>query len=138
MSDTVQTPEGFAPHTGVNAFVDHVGPFHRSGEILGLRIEPKHLNTFGKAQGGVLMTMVDFAMGEAIREAHEKGRDGISAATVSLTTDFLGSVGEGAWVTAHTRVERLGGTLAFVDCSLRADSKEVVRGRAVFAVLDRD
>jgi LCP family protein required for cell wall assembly len=30
---------GFEPYTGVNAFVDHVGPFHRSGEILGLRID---------------------------------------------------------------------------------------------------
>ena len=29
------------------------------------------------------------------------------------------------------------GTLAFVDCSLRVGEKEVVRGRAVFAVLDR-
>jgi uncharacterized protein (TIGR00369 family) len=133
----VSAPDGFTPHTGVNAFVDHVGPFYRSGHILGLRIDERHLNSFGKAQGGVLMTMVDFAIGEAIRDAHDKPRDDIAAATVSLTTDFLGSVSEGEWVTAHTRVERLGGTLAFVDCSLRADAREVVRGRAVFAVLDR-
>jgi acyl-coenzyme A thioesterase PaaI-like protein len=130
-------PEGFEPHTGVNAFVDHVGPFYRSGHILGLRVDARHLNTFGKAQGGLLMTMVDFAIGEAIRDAHDKPREEISAATVSLTTDFLGAVDEGQWLTAHTRVERLGGTLAFVDCSLRADSREVVRGRAVFALLDR-
>jgi hypothetical protein len=32
-------------------------------------------------------------------------------------------------------VERLGGTLAFVDCSVRNGEKEIVRGRAVFAVL---
>ena len=133
-----EPPDGFEPYTGVNAFVDHVGPFCRSGHIIGLRIDQRHLNTFGKAQGGVLMTMVDFAIGEAIRDSHDKPREEIAAATVSLTTDFLGSVGDGDWVTAHTRVERLGGTLAFVDCSLRADSKEVVRGRAVFAVLDRD
>ena len=132
-----ETSEGFSPYTGVNAFVDHVGPFARSGDILGLRIDDRHLNTFGKAQGGVLMTMVDFAIGEAIREGHDKPRDEIAAATVSMTTDFLGSVGEGDWVTAHTRLERLGGTLPFVDCSLRANSKEVVRGRAVFAVLER-
>jgi acyl-coenzyme A thioesterase 13 len=132
-----EAPDGFTPHTGVNAFVDHVGPFCKSGHILGLRIDERHLNTFGKAQGGVLMTMVDFAIGEAIRDSHEKPRDEIAAATVSLTTDFLGSVGDGDWVTAHTNVERLGGTLAFVDCSLRANSKEVVRGRAVFAVMDR-
>jgi acyl-coenzyme A thioesterase PaaI-like protein len=33
-------------------------------------------------------------------------------------------------------VERLGGTLAFVDCSVKKeDGREIVRGRAVFAVL---
>jgi acyl-coenzyme A thioesterase PaaI-like protein len=133
-----ETPEGFKPHTGVNAFVDHVGPFCKSGHIIGLRIDGRHLNTFGKAQGGVLMTMVDFAIGEAIREAHDKPREEIAAATVSLTTDFLGAVEAGAYVESRTRVERLGGTLAFVDCSLCVEAREVVRGRAVFAVLDRD
>ena len=128
----MSAPDGFT-RASVNAFADHAGPFYRSGEILGLRIEPHHLNTFGKAQGGLLMTMVDLAIGSAVRQA--AGGDDVSAATVSLTTDFLRTVDEGAWVTAHTRVERLGGTLAFVDCSLRADSREVVRGRAVFAVL---
>ena len=130
-----ETSEGFTPYTGVNAFVDHVGPFHIRDGVLGLRIDKRHLNTFGKAQGGILMTMVDFAIGEAIREAHARPRDEIAAATVSLTTDFLGSVAEDEWVTAHTKVERLGGTLAFVDCSVRCDDREIVRGRAVFAVL---
>jgi acyl-coenzyme A thioesterase 13 len=130
-------PAGFQPHTGVNAFVDHVGPFYVRDGVLGLRIDERHLNTFGKAQGGLLMTMVDFAIGEAIRAAHERPRDEIAAATVSLTTDFLGAVGEDDWVTAHTKVERLGGTLAFVDCSLLSGHREVVRGRAVFALLDR-
>jgi acyl-coenzyme A thioesterase PaaI-like protein len=128
----LSVPDGFRRET-VNAFADHAGPFYRSGEILGLRVEAHHLNTFGKAQGGLLMTFVDLAMGDAVRRAADG--DDVSAATVSLTTDFLSSVDEGAWVTAHTRLERLGGTLAFVDCSLRADSREVVRGRAVFAVL---
>ncbi len=129
----MSVPDGFRRET-VNAFADHAGPFYRSGEILGLRVEAHHLNTFGKAQGGLLMTFVDLAMGDAVRRAADG--DDVSAATVSLTTDFLSSVDEGAWVTAHTRLERLGGTLAFVDCSLRADSREVVRGRAVFAVLN--
>lgn len=131
MSDV---PEGFEPHTGVNAFVDHVGPFHRRGDALGLRIDGRHLNTFGKAQGGLLMTMVDFAIGEAIRDAHDVPRDEVTTATVSLTTDFLSTVDEGEWVESSTRVERLGRTLAFVDCSLTCDGREVVRGRAVFAV----
>jgi len=39
-------------------------------------------------------------------------------------------------VQATTKVERLGGRLAFVDCSLRVADREVVRARAVFTLLD--
>jgi hypothetical protein len=38
-------------------------------------------------------------------------------------------------VEAHTEVERLGGTLAFADCSLMVGDDEVVRARAVFAAI---
>jgi acyl-coenzyme A thioesterase PaaI-like protein len=55
---------------------------------------------------------------------------------VSLTTDFLGPVNVGDWVEAHTEVERLGGKLAFADCSLKVEDREAVRARAVFALLD--
>jgi hypothetical protein len=44
----------------------------------------------------------------------------------------------GLRVEARTEVERLGGTLAFADCSLTVEGREIVRGRAVFAVLDRE
>ena len=49
--------------------------------------------------------------------------------------DYLGAADDGDWVEAHVTVERLGGTLAFVDCSVRSGDREIVRGRAVFAVL---
>jgi uncharacterized protein (TIGR00369 family) len=127
-----EVPEGFEPIAGEGAFVEYVGPVLGRDGVVGLRIDGRHLNSFGKAQGGLLATLVDFAIGHAVRRASE---DGIAAATVSLTTDFLGAVGEGDWVTAHTRIERLGGRLAFVDCSVRCEDREVVRGRAVFAVL---
>jgi acyl-coenzyme A thioesterase PaaI-like protein len=59
------------------------------------------------------------------------------AATVSLTTDFLGAGNEGDFVEARTEVERLAGTLA-ADCSLTVEASEIVLGRAVFAVLSDD
>ena len=98
--------------------------------VFGLRVEGKHLNAAGKAQGGLLATLADFAIGRAIEAEDSAG------VTVSLTTDYLGPVDEGDWVEAHTRVEKAGDTLAFADCSLRAGDREVVRARAVFAVAD--
>jgi hypothetical protein len=45
--------------------------------------------------------------------------------------------GEGDFVEARTEVERLGGTLAFAD-SLTVQGREILRGRAVLAVLSAD
>lgn len=119
--------------------MDLIGPLHARGEgeerVFGLRMDDRHLNHRGSVQGGLLATLVDFAIGRAI------GADAAgdaAAATVSLTTDYLGPAEKGDWVEAHTEVDRLGGTLAFADCSLRVGEREVVRGRAVFAVLSDD
>jgi acyl-coenzyme A thioesterase 13 len=120
----------FAPIAEPGPFLEHIGPVLADGDALGLRIEPHHLNRSGSAQGGLLTTLVDFALGRAIRASADR-----RAVTVSLTTDFLGAAKEGDFVEARTEVERLGGTLAFADCSLTVDGREIVRGRAVFAVL---
>lgn len=129
-------PPGFAPFAGSGDFLELVGPVHARGEgddqVFGLRVEDRHRNVAGAAHGGLLATLVDFSLGRAI--AH--GLEGDDApVTVSLTTDYLGPARVGDWLEAHTRVERLGGTLAFADCSVTAGGREIVRGRAVFAVL---
>ena len=100
------------------------------GRRFGIRIEERHRNARGFAHGGMLATLVDFALGRAIEDDAD---DDQSRVTVSLTTDYLRPVEVGAWVEVHTDVERLGGTLAFADCSLKVDDTEVVRARAVFA-----
>ena len=123
----------FAPVDDPGPFLAHIGPVLADGDVLALRVAAHHLNSSGVAQGGLLATLVDFALGRAIRASAES-----RAVTVSLTTDFLGAAREGDLVEARTEVERLGGTLAFADCSLTVDGNEIVRGRAVFAVLSEE
>jgi acyl-coenzyme A thioesterase 13 len=125
-------PDGFRPLTDAGAFLDLVGPVHvDDAGGLGIRVEDRHLNRAGSAMGGFLATLVDAALGQAIRNASDGDAN---VATVSLTTDYLRAAESGAWLEARTDVERLGGSLAFADCSIRADGEEVVRARAVFAV----
>lgn len=129
-------PPGFSPYAPTGAFLELVGPVHVRGEgeqrVFALRVEQRHANLGGNAQGGLLAALVDFALGRAI--GAETGSAG-APATVSLTTDFLRLVRPGDWLEAHTEVERIGRTLAFADCSLTVEGREVVRGRAVFAVV---
>ena len=123
----------FEPVSDPGPFLEHVGPVLADGDVLALRIAPQHHNRSGAAQGGLLATLVDFALGRAIRATAES-----RSVTVSLTTDYLGAAKEGDLVEARTEIERLGGTLAFADCSLTVEGREIVRGRGVFAVLSED
>ena len=129
---------GFAAMEDPGPFAEHVGPFYvRDGGdgrfALGLHAAPEHANSAGAVHGGLLATLCDLAIGHAVRAR----ADEISgAATVSLTTDYLAPAKPGAWLEAHVEIEKLGGRLAFADCSVTADGREVVRARAVFSVLD--
>jgi uncharacterized protein (TIGR00369 family) len=131
----MDAPTGFEPYPDQGPFLEHVGPVHvrddEDGLAFGLRMEERHTNHRGTIQGGLLSTFVDFAMGRAIEAESDDDKD---RATVSLTVDYLKPARPGDWVQSRTRVERVGGTLAFADCSLTVDDREIVRSRAVWVV----
>lgn len=130
-----EPPPGFRRYDDPGPFLELVGPVYArddGGEpVFGLRVEEHHRNRAGAAHGGLLAALVDFALGRAVGASTEEDA---RAVTVSLTTHFLGPANAGEWLEASTEVEQVGGTLAFADCSVHADGREVVRGRAVFAV----
>src|SRR5690349_2988332 len=110
MASDQDLPAGFTPLDTGSRFVEHVGPLY--------------LNDAGTAMGGFLATLVDVSFGHAIRTR----ADGDAAvATVSLTTDYLRPAKPGAWLESRVEIDRLGGRLAFGDCSVSADGEEVVR-----------
>ena len=131
----MQVPDGFKPWENQGPFLEHIGPIHvREGDgelVLGLRAEERHANHRGTVQGGLLSTFADFALGRAIDADADDDKD---RATVSLTVDFLKPAKPGDWIESSARVDRVGGTLAFADCSLTVEGKEIVRARAVWVV----
>ncbi len=131
----MEIPDGFAPFEPQGPFLEHVGPVlvrdDDGGPVFGLLVEERHTNHRGTIQGGLLSTFADFALGRAIEADADDGKD---RATVSLTVDFLKPATAGDWIETRTRVERVGGTLAFADCSLTVDEREIVRARAVWVV----
>lgn len=131
----MDVPAGFAPFENQGPFLEAIGPIQlREGDgplVLGLRAEERHANHRGTVQGGLLSTFVDLALGRAIEADADDGKD---RATVSLTVDFLKPAQPGDWIESRTRVDRVGSTLSFADCSLEAEGKEIVRARAVWVV----
>ena len=134
VAEAVRAAEGFEPITDEGAFVQHIGPLLGRDGVVGLadRRAPHQLVRQGAGRRA----------GHAGRLRQRPQRRAASPTRrtrrwppFSLTVDYLGGADEGDWVEAHVTVERLGGTLAFVDCSLTDGEREIVRGRAVFAVL---
>jgi uncharacterized protein (TIGR00369 family) len=128
-------PAGFTPFPNQGPFLEHIGPIlvqDGAEELtLGLQTEQRHANHRGTVQGGVLSTFADFALGRAIEADADDGKD---RATVSLTVDYLKPAMPGDFVVSRTRVDRVGGTLSFADCSLCVGDREIVRARAVWVV----
>jgi acyl-coenzyme A thioesterase 13 len=131
----MNAPDGFVPFENQGPYLEYIGPIHIKPDaeelVLGLRAEERHANHRGTVQGGLLSTFADFALGRAIEADADDGKD---RATVSLTVDFLKPATPGDWIESRTRVDRVGGTLAFADCSLTVEGREIVRSRAVWVV----
>jgi uncharacterized protein (TIGR00369 family) len=131
----MSAPDGFEPFPNQGPFLEHIGPIYVHEEndelVLGVQTEERHANHRGTVQGGLLSTFADLALGRAIEADANDGKD---RATVSLTVDFLKPAKPGDWIESRTRVDRIGGTLSFADCSLTVDDREIVRARAVWVV----
>ena len=136
MPRVTDAPAGFERFSGGADFLELVGPVyareHDDRRVFGLRVEDRHRNAGGVAHGGLLATLIDFALGRAIEADAD---DDTPRVTVSLSIDYLKAVEPGSWLEAHTNVDRLGGTLAFADCALRVGGDDVARARAVFAAI---
>ena len=135
MQDAPHPPPGFEPLFRTSPFLETTGPyFYRKTAdgklIVGLRVLPKHANARGSAHGGLLMTLLDIALGY---NSGFSENPPAKLTTASLAADFAGAPKVGAWVEAHVDVQKIGGRLAFANAFLVVDGERVVRGSAVFA-----
>jgi uncharacterized protein (TIGR00369 family) len=90
-----------------------------------------HLNPAGTVQGGVLASLVDMAMGDAVRTSTD---DDAVPATSQLTVTYLrpGKPGE-LVVTAEVRKQ--GDSITVCEAGVEQDGKALVHALATFAVL---
>jgi acyl-coenzyme A thioesterase 13 len=135
MDDAPRPPAGFEPLFRTSPFLDTVGPlFYRKqpdgGFVVGLRVLPKHANSRGTAHGGLLLTLLDVALG--YRAALSQNPPA-ALTTASVTADFAGAPKLGDWVEAHVDVQKVGSRLAFANAFLVVNGERMVRASAVFS-----
>ena len=100
---------------------------------LTLEAADSHLNEAGTVHGGVLASMVDMAMGEAVRSSTGEGE---VPATSQLTVTYL-RPGKPGLLSVSAAVSKQGENLTICEADVEQDGKPLVHALATFAVLDR-
>ncbi|KGH45622.1 thioesterase [Modestobacter caceresii] len=119
------------------SFVETLGVYGRTAEDgtaqLQLDVTDQHLNEAGTLHGGVLATLVDTAMGHAVRS--RTGEDDVPA-TSQLTVTYLRPGGPGT-LQVTGRVSKQGEHLTVCEADVEQDGRSLVHAVATFAVLHR-
>jgi uncharacterized protein (TIGR00369 family) len=98
---------------------------------LSLEVTDEHLNPAGTLHGGVLATVVDTAMGQAVRTV--TGDDDVPA-TSQLTVTYLRPGRPGA-IVATAAVRTRGEHLTVCEAEVEQDGKPIAHAVATFALL---
>jgi len=121
----------------VEGFAGRLGVQDESGDDGSARLEldagEEHLNPAGAVHGGVLATLVDTAMGLAVRSA--TGEDDVPA-TSQLTVTYLTAAKPGRLVVTAD-VRKQGEHLTVCDADVEQNGKTLVHAVATFAVLHK-
>lgn len=130
-----EPPEGFISANFSPGFLDHGGPYFlkRDGgrTLVGLRIEPHHINYHDVAHGGVFTTFADVALSYQVYRSADPPLPTVS---VALTTQFLGPARLGDWLVAEARIDRLGGRTAHVSGRIVRDEDVLATMTGVYSV----
>ena len=118
-----------------HSFVDTLGVRSRTAEdgtaMLELDATDEHLNPAGTVHGGVLATLVDTAMGQAVRS--RTGEADVPA-TSQLTVTYL-RPGTPGRLSATGRVSKQGEHLTVCEADVEQDGEAVAHAVATFALL---
>jgi uncharacterized protein (TIGR00369 family) len=116
-------------------FVESLGVHGRTADDGTARLEldatEEHLNEAGTVHGGVLATLVDTAMGQAVRSLTGEGD---VPATSQLTLTYL-RPGKPGRLQATGRVSKQGDHLTVCEADVEQDGRTLVHAVATFAVL---
>lgn len=137
MSDPAAVPEGYevVQRTQGPGFGGLVGPFYAKREgraiSIGMRLEPRHLNSRGSCHGGLLATLADVALGYACVAAGEEGQ-GRNFVTIDLSIEYLASTQAGDWLYSEVQVLNADTRTAAAAGHLLVEGRPVARISANF------
>jgi len=127
----VSEPNAFLPNV---PFVEDLGvEFLSSGAgiaVAALNLEPRHLNSWAMAHGGVLMSMLDVVMAVAGRTLLPEAEGGM---TIEMQTTFLQPAAEKSRLTATGHAYHRSNSMAFCEAEIRdQDARLIAKSTGIF------
>lgn len=104
--------------------------------LVALTLEPRHLNSWQVAHGGVIMTLLDVAMAIAGKSLDP---DAIGGVTVEMKTSFVQPGRAGSRLLATGRAFHRSATMSFCEGEVRdGDDRLVAKAMGTFKSIRRD
>ncbi len=131
----IAIPEGYVLHGQPGGFVHRNGPvlvkYTDAGSTLMMTLGAEHTNAAGFAAGGLLMTLLDIALG-----THVSANVGTRAIcpTVQLNCNLVAGARIGETLIGESEISRITRSLAFASGHLRVGDRKVATATAVFHI----
>lgn len=103
--------------------VTELGPGYAEFTVVAAK---EHTNPMGMVHGGLLMSIADGAMGNAVRSL------GIKGVTIDCSIGFVSAVALDETLVARGRVLKAGRNMAFAEASVYAGSKLITTAKGTF------
>lgn len=138
-TDTLTPPEGFVPFTFADGYMEHIGPIlWQPGEDevkLGFFAQDYHCNPIGIVHGGLMMSVMDTAIGINITRAAENAS---FAPSISMTYDFVKPGQKGQWFESRVDWVQTGRKTGFASGFLIGPDGPVMRASGSCRLISPD
>jgi len=120
-----------------DGFCNHIGPFyeqHQNGQMVrAIEIDNRHLNPEGVVNGGVILSLMDYAIYRAIGD--EIGHQ-IKFATINLNSNFLAAAKKGDILLATGKITRKTRSIIFAEGIIKTKDREVMTGSGLWKIIN--
>lgn len=134
----MRAPKGYSEVRLIDPFEIHVGPAWSKGRKgarrYAFRASAHHCNMRGVVHGGMLMTLADMTLGQAVWDL----TDNAACATLNMQTHFLRPAKEGDLIEVVPDLTRRTRALVFIRGDFTVKGETVMTAASVWKLLGRD
>lgn len=131
-------PPGYRETKLIDPFEIFMGPVYETGEGAARRflliVDERHVNMRGIIHGGMLMTLADLALGQAVWDA----TDYAASVTVNMQSQFLKSAKKGDRIEVCPQISRRARALVFARGDFTVAGEVIFSASSVWKLLGQD